>query len=211
MNELSPLARVRDEELAGQASGAGARALLTDLLATDPDSPAEITTPAWDVRSRRRGWWARRLLVTVVAAAALAAGTLIVPGVLTGPATAVSYTSDELDITQVDGQWVARIKDPYAEHEKYTRGFSTVGLRLKLELVPVSPSQVGMVVEQSAAGGALRVGREPENCALETPGCALVIRIPVGFAEAADVKFGRGARPGEGYALPGPANGPGEP
>lgn len=36
MNELQHLARVRDEDLAGQASGAGARALLASITSEEP-------------------------------------------------------------------------------------------------------------------------------------------------------------------------------
>jgi hypothetical protein len=42
---------------------------------------------------------------------------------------------------QEDGKWVARIKDPLAEYETYAKAFSAVGLKVRLQLVPVSPSQ----------------------------------------------------------------------
>ncbi|UBU15495.1 hypothetical protein [Nonomuraea gerenzanensis] len=201
MNELSNLARVRDEQLSGRASGAGARALFDAITA---ESPEALPAPA---RPRRR---ARRLLVSVAAATALAAGVTVVN--VTGGAT-VSYASAELDITREGGEWVARIKDPYAEHDKFTRGFAAVGLDVRVQIVPTSPSRAGKMLQLGGSGPGMRVstGTEPESCEAGRPGCALVIRVPVGAAGGAWVKFGRLARPGEAYDLPGRANAAGEP
>ncbi|GAA2210191.1 hypothetical protein GCM10009850_056500 [Nonomuraea monospora] len=192
MNELSNLARVSDEELSGQASGAGARALFEAITAEQPQP--EAARP-------------RRLLAAVAAAAALAAGVTVVN--LTGGAT-VSYASAELDITQEGGAWVARIKDPYAEHEKYTKGFAAVGLNVQVQIVPTSPSRAGKLLQQGG-GSSVWTGTEPEACEAGRPGCTLIVKVPVGAGGGAWVKFGRLARAGEAYDLPGRANAAGEP
>ncbi|NJP94457.1 hypothetical protein HCN51_34305 [Nonomuraea sp. FMUSA5-5] len=202
MNELSNLARVRDEDLSGRVSGAGARALLESITAEDPE-----TRPATPGPRRRR---ARRLLVSVAAATVLAAGVTVVN--VTGGAT-VSYASAELDITQEGGEWVARIKDPYAENEKYTRGFAAVGLNVQVRIVPASPSRAGQLLQLGGSGRGMRVSTvtEPDGCEPGRPGCDLVIKVPVGVTGEAWVKFGRLARPGEAYDQPGRANAKGEP
>jgi hypothetical protein len=197
MNELSNLARIRDEELSGQASGAGARALFEAITAESPESLAARP---------RRG--ARRLLLSVAAAMALAAGVTLAN--VTGGAT-VSYASAELDITQEGGEWVARIKDPYAEHEKYTRGFAAVGLDVQVQIVPTAPSRAGRMLQMGGSGSRISTATEPEGCEPGRAGCALVIRVPVGSGGGAWVKFGRLARPGEAYDLPGRATAKGEP
>ncbi|SPL97341.1 unnamed protein product [[Actinomadura] parvosata subsp. kistnae] len=148
--------------------------------------------------------------MSVAAATVLAAGVTVVN--VTGGAT-VSYASAELDITQEGGEWVARIKDPYAEHEKYTRGFAAVGLNVRVQIVPASPSRAGQLLQLGGSGRGMRVSTvtEPDGCEPGRPGCDLVIRVPVGAAGEAWVKFGRLARPGEAYDQPGRANAKGEP
>ncbi|MEV4116356.1 hypothetical protein [Nonomuraea sp. NPDC049695] len=204
MNELQNLARVRDEDLAGQASGAGARALLAAITAEEP-TPERAPVP------RRR---TRRLLLSAAATATLAAAALIGPSLVTTPAVATSYASTELDITREGGDWVARIKDPYADHKKYTEGFKAVGLNVQLQIVPVSPSGVGEMFQMgmggSAIGQRMYTGTEPDGCETGRPGCVLVIKLPVGFNAQAWVKFGREARPGEAYQNSGRANAKGE-
>lgn len=204
MNELSDLARIRDEELAGQASGAGARALLASITAEDP-------VPERARPSRRR---ARRVLVSVMATAVLVAAALIGPSILNGRGSATSYASTELDIVQEGGEWVARIKDPYAEAEKYTEGFDAVGLNVKVQIVPASPSRAGKMLQAGMGGGAIgermSTDSEPGGCDGGQPGCVLVIKLPIGFKGEAWVKLGRPAKPGEAYDLPGRANAEGE-
>ncbi|MFD0479407.1 hypothetical protein ACFQ0B_73030 [Nonomuraea thailandensis] len=115
----------------------------------------------------------------------------------------MSYASAELDITQEGGEWVARIKDPYAEHEKYTRGFAAVGLDVQVRIVPTAPSRAGQMLQMGGSGASISTATEPEGCEPGPPGCALVIRVPVGADGGAWVKFGRLARPGRRTTCPG--------
>ncbi|MFI7639435.1 hypothetical protein [Nonomuraea sp. NPDC049400] len=204
MNELKHLARVRDEDLAGRASGAGARALLAAITAEEP-TPERAHVP------RRRTW---RLLLSAAATAVLAAAALIGPSLVTTTGVATSYASTELDIVQEGGEWVARIKDPYARYEKYNQGFKAVGLDVSLQIVPLSPSRAGGLVQSglgdAAVGERITTGTEPDGCEAGQPGCVLVLKLPVGFKGQAWLKFGRRARPGEAYGVPGHANAKGE-
>ncbi|MEZ7132207.1 hypothetical protein ACBR40_43305 [Nonomuraea sp. AD125B] len=212
MNELTRLARVRDEELTGQSSTEGARALLAAITAGQVE-------PAPARRARRLGTPARRLLAGAAATAVLAAGAVLGPGLLAGPGGTAVYASTELDITREGGEWVARVKDAYAQYDAYTRGFAAVGLDVHLQIVPAGPSRAGGVVQMgvASAGGAtrgstaMRTDSEPSGCVVGRAGCVLVIRLPVTFEGRAWVKLGRSARPGEAYEAPGRADAKGEP
>ncbi|MFI6988232.1 hypothetical protein [Nonomuraea wenchangensis] len=179
--------------------------------------------PAPAPRARRLGTPARRLLAGGAATAVLAAGAVLGPGLLPGPGGTAVYASTELDITREGGEWVARVKDAYAQYDAYTRGFAAVGLDVHLQIVPAGPSRAGGVVQSGvqsgveSAGGAtgestaMRTGSEPSGCVVGRPGCVLVIRLPVTFEGRAWVKLGRAARPGEAYEAPGRADAEGEP
>jgi hypothetical protein len=143
------------------------------------------------------------VLVGVVAAAVL--GPSLVPG---GAAGAKSYASAAIDIVQEGRTWVARIKDPLAEYEKYREGFESLGLDVTLELVPASPSLVGQPVaplfhpdtpDPFEPAGEFSAGVEPEGCTPGTPGCHLAFHVPVGFTGKVRAQLGRPARPGEPY------------
>ncbi|MFB9882638.1 hypothetical protein ACFFMN_32395 [Planobispora siamensis] len=154
------------------------------------------------------------VLAGVVAAAVL--GPSLVPG---GGAGAKSYASAAIDIVQEGRNWVARIKDPLAEHERYREGFASLGLDVTLELVPASPGLVGQPVAPVfdpggpmtfESSGEFSAGVEPEGCTPGTPGCLLVFRVPVGLAEKVRTQLGRPARPGEPYQTDSPATHRGE-
>ncbi|NUW40558.1 hypothetical protein [Nonomuraea rhodomycinica] len=201
MNELTDLARVRDDELAGRASGAGARALLASVAATDPaERPSPVPLPG--AASRRR---ARRLLAGALATAALAAAMVLGPSFLedgSGPAT--SYANAAIEIEQRGDWWVARIRDPFADHALYSEAFRAVGLDVTLELVPVPPDRVGEVVKiggSGTTGPSLGIGGElePEGCTIGQAGCALTVQVGRDLTGKAVVSLGRVARPGESY------------
>ncbi|GIH79424.1 hypothetical protein [Planobispora longispora] len=154
------------------------------------------------------------VLVGAVMAAVL--GPSLVPG---GAAGAKSYASAAIDIVQEGGNWVARIKDPLAEHERYREGFESLGLDVTLELVPASPSLVGQPVVPmfhpgapgpSGPAGEFSAGVEPEGCTPGALGCHLAFRIPVGFTGEVRAQLGRPARPGEPYQTGAAATAEGE-
>ncbi|MEU6781114.1 hypothetical protein ABZ912_18090 [Nonomuraea angiospora] len=209
MNELQHLARVRDEDLAGQASGAGARALLASITAEEPAPRGRLSaTP------RRR-----RLAMGAVAVAGLAAAAVIGPAVVGGSGPATSYANSAIDIELRGGYYVAVIKDPLADHAKYSEGFKAVGLNVDLRLVPSSPSQVGRVTSVNTGvtfrthpneDRSIGTGREPAGCTFGRPGCAMTVMVARDYAGLGVVAVGRAAEPGEKYQNIGSATRKGE-
>ncbi|MFI6498655.1 hypothetical protein [Nonomuraea typhae] len=192
MNEFQEIARIRDEELRGQASGAGARALLASITAEEP------------VREPRRWPW-KRLAAGALVTAALATAAVVGPSILNPPGSATSYANSALDIRFENNRWIARIKDPFADPEKYEEGFRAVGLDVKLQFAPSSPKMVGKIFSMggSAAGSGenTEVGMEfePADCEIDTPGCTLILRLGTSVTETV-IKAGRPAKAGEQYA-----------
>ncbi|WP_431931371.1 hypothetical protein [Nonomuraea jabiensis] len=209
MNELQHLARVRDEDLAGQASGAGARALLASILSEEPTAEPIAGPTAGPARRRTSRWrtsrWRARLAVGAVAAAGFAAAAVIAPAVLGPRGPASSYANSAIDIELRGDMYVATIKDPLADHEKYTEGFKAVGLNVNLEVVPVSPTQVGQLTGMRLSGRlapngqSISNGTTPEGCTLGSEGCAMTVEVARGWTGWASVQLGRAARPGEKY------------
>ncbi|MFI6293965.1 hypothetical protein ACIBEJ_20425 [Nonomuraea sp. NPDC050790] len=218
INELlRPLARVEPGQPGSRASGTGARALL-----------ASITAQGRGVgRTRRHG--PRRLVLGVSAAVVLATGIVVGPSLLDdGRGGAASYANSAMEIRLEGDHYVARIKDPFAEHDKYTQAFRAVGLNVGLRPVPASPGGAGKILGTIiAAGGSSRPGQEAGSDRLSVvplamgttptgcrPGlddhCVMVMRIPADFTGEVDVRLGRQAKPGEEYANFDSAMAPGE-
>ncbi|MFE3452786.1 hypothetical protein ACFXJ8_28060 [Nonomuraea sp. NPDC059194] len=196
--QVGVLARVRDEELAGRGSGAGARTLLESIMAAGQvHEPAVRRGPARPVR---------RLAVAAVAVSALAAAAVIGPGLIEGgKGVATSYANSAIEIERRGDLWVARVKDPYADHALYGEAFKAVGLDVSLNLLPASPSGVGNVVRMGFSGkttpskGGLGGGVEPDGCELGSPGCSLAVTVAVDFTGTGVISLGRPAKPGERY------------
>ncbi|MFD1938891.1 MULTISPECIES: hypothetical protein [Nonomuraea] len=207
--QVGGLARVRDEDLRGQGSGAGARTLLESITAADG---------AHEPAVRRRGPRpARRLAVAAMAVSALAAAVVIGPGLIEGgKGVPTSYANAAIEIERRGDQWVARVKDPYADHARYAEAFRAVGLDVSLNLLPASPSGVGKVVRMGFSGNTspnkgIGGGFEPEGCEMGSPGCALAVTVSVGFTGTGVVSLGRPAKPGERYGNAASATRKGEP
>jgi hypothetical protein len=136
------------------------------------------------------------------------------PSLVTGHlGSATSYAGSAIDIRQENGEWVARIKDPLAEHEEYAEAFRAVGLKVDLQLVPVSPTFVGDLVLArggSKPSGTFKGGIEPAGCRIGEAGCHLAFRVPVGFEGQVRAQLGRPAEPGEPYQAAPAATMPGE-
>ncbi|WP_181019907.1 hypothetical protein [Nonomuraea typhae] len=192
MNEFQEIARVRDGELRGQASGAGARALLAAITAEEP-----VKEP------RRRPW--KRLAAGALVTAALATAAVVGPSILNPPGSATSYANSALDIRFENNRWVARIKDPFADPERYEEGFRAVGLDVKLQFAPSSPKKVGKIFSMGGSaegtGESTEVGMEfePAGCEIDTPGCTLILTLGTTVTETV-IKAGRPAKAGEQYA-----------
>ncbi|WP_283133829.1 hypothetical protein [Rhizohabitans arisaemae] len=156
---------------------------------------------------------ARRLIAGSLVTAGIATIAVLGPSLMGGSAT--SYANSAIEINREGGQWVARIKDPLAEHEMYAKAFSAVGLNVRLQRVPASPSLVGGLVLTDGEGnpkpaGAFESGLEPENCRIGEDGCHLAFRAPVGFEGEIRAQLGRPAEPGELYQAANAANAEGE-
>ncbi|WP_214325956.1 hypothetical protein [Nonomuraea sediminis] len=173
------------------------------ITAEDPSTAAPRARPA-----RRRG--VRRLLLGVTVTAALAAGVVIGPSVLGGGhGTATSYASSEIEIEREGEEYLARIKDPYADHEKYHQAFLALGLDVDVRIVPVAPTKVGQEVT-GIEGGVRASGkswtsasgmedREGKPCSAQQKNCYLVLRVPADLTGKASLRLGRQAKPGERY------------
>ncbi|MFG3442363.1 hypothetical protein ACGF0J_34415 [Nonomuraea sp. NPDC047897] len=215
MNELRQLARVRDEDLAGQASGAGARALLSAITATGTATGTADTVhePGPPPPRRRR---MRRLLAGALVTAAVVTAVAAGPGLLGDRAgTATSYANAAMEIELRGDYWVAEVRDPFADHHEYAEAFRAVGLDIDLQLLPVSPGQVGEIVRMGFAGGkghSKGVGgdREPAGCTFGQGDCRLKVTVGRDFTGKGVLYLGRPARSGERYQGSGTATRQGE-
>ncbi|MFI7610042.1 hypothetical protein ACIBP6_02245 [Nonomuraea terrae] len=189
---IADLARVRDEDLAGepvgQASGAGARALMESIK-------EEAREP---VRRRVR---ARRSAGLGVVAAALAAA-LVVWSPFGGPAT--EYANAAVSLKSGDDFIEVVINDPEAEAEEFTEAFRAVGLDAEVRKAPVAPGDVGRLVGPITDGDfppgtGVTVSTRMDGCASAWCG---KVSMPVGFTGKVVFGIGRPAAPGERYAGP---------
>ncbi|SDM64538.1 hypothetical protein [Nonomuraea jiangxiensis] len=228
INELlRPLARVEPGQPDSHASGAGARALLASIATQEQGVPAGA---AWRPH-RRLPRDRRRLGLGLAAAIVLAAGLVVGPSLLEdGRGGVASYANSAVEIHREGEQYVAHIKDPFADYGKYTEAFHAVGLNVDLRPVPVSPGSVGKILGMVITGSAgpdraaepdpagprfdgipLTMGTTPKGCRPgQDGGCSMVMRIPAAFTGTVDVQLGRQAKPGEDYANPDLAMAPGE-
>nr|BFE84188.1 hypothetical protein GCM10020093_067890 [Planobispora longispora] len=153
------LADLRDQE----------RRLLTAIAGTGPDAAG--TGPSGPVR--RRGAMPRLVaglaVTTVLAVAAVIGFTLVQERA----GTATSYANAAIDIELRGDEYVATIKDPFADHALYSEGFKALGLDVGLQLVPASPTRVGDIVRYGSSGtngdDKLGGGLSPEGCAPGSP------------------------------------------
>ncbi|MEV4015778.1 hypothetical protein AB0J35_35275 [Nonomuraea angiospora] len=189
---IAELARVRDEDLAedpvGQASGAGARALMESIM-------AEERVPARR-RSPRRGRWLGLVAVAVAASVALVVG---VP--FGGPVT--EYANAAVSVKAGDDYLEVAINDPEAEAAEFTEAFRAVGLDAEVKKAPVAPEDVGKLVGPIMDGefppGAGMMGSRKEDCPSAWCG---TVSIPVHYKGKVIFGIGRPAAPGEPYATP---------
>ncbi|MBB5773897.1 hypothetical protein [Nonomuraea jabiensis] len=190
---IAELARVRDEELAGdpvgQASGAGARALMESIM-------AEERVPARR-RSSRGGRWLGLATVAVAASVVLAVG---VP--FGGPVT--EYANAAVSVKAGDDYLEVAINDPEAEAAEFTEAFRAVGLDAVVKKAPVAPEDVGELVGPIVDGefppGLGMTSSRKEDCASAWCG---TVSIPIHSKGKIIFGIGRPAAPGERYATQG--------
>ncbi|MGP3960920.1 hypothetical protein ACTWPT_33430 [Nonomuraea sp. 3N208] len=201
---MQRLAKAHDGALKGQADTGAARELFALIVAGD-------VTPA--VPRPARAGKARLVVATALVTGAAAAAVVLGPGLLAGPDATV-YANSAIELQRDGDQWLARIKDPYADHHRYTEAFAAVGLDVELRLVPSSPSGVGKLVGfgvayspgSPGAGGSLDMAIDDCTGA----DCWMSLRVPADFAGRGEVQIGREARPGESYQNGASAASPGE-
>jgi hypothetical protein len=184
---ITDLARVRDEDLfkepMGQASGAGARALMESIM-SEKREPVRTGFPRW-----------RGLGAVAVALAAV----LIVWGPFGGPAT--EYANAAVTLRTGEDFITVMIKDPEAEAATFTEAFRAVGLNAEVKKVPVAAQDVGKLIGPAASGnfppGTGMTIHTSYDCASVWCG---KISMPVGFTGNIVFGIGRLAAPGERYA-----------
>ncbi|WP_322759663.1 hypothetical protein [Frankia sp. Cr2] len=197
--QVARLARVRDEELNGLNSGTAARTLLASIVA-DQVHPC-------DPQPRRRlaGWQPRRLVLAAAAVIAMTvAGVVGLSLLQDGMGNATSYANSAIEVTRERDFFVARIKDPLADRDKYVEAFRAVGKDVRIELVPVSPRLVGQRLQASGGSGQMSSelvssGPNPADCELKPASCTMVIRISAETTGTVRYTLGRAAQPGEAY------------
>ncbi|POM26568.1 hypothetical protein BTM25_09690 [Actinomadura rubteroloni] len=185
--------------------------LSADTAAALADRIVTSTTEAPDIRSphrtRRRLAIGLPLLTTGLAGATAVTVLLVSPGD-GSPAPVPSRPSAShapkvelaaaLTFTRNGGHIDVRIRDPYADPERYKEEFAKHGLDVDLKLIPSSPSIVGTVV--MIEGDITPINKKG---ACEVPGggdtCPVGVRVPVDYKGHAAVAFARAARPGEHY------------
>ncbi|MGN9838834.1 hypothetical protein ACTMTI_12000 [Nonomuraea sp. H19] len=187
---IADLARVRDEDLVkepvGQASGAGARALMESIM-------SEEREPA------RRRFKVRRGLGLAVLATGLAVA-LVLGLPLGGPVT--QFANAAVSVEAGDNYLNVTITDPEADVAMFTEAFRAVGLNAEVKKVPVAPEDVGALIGPATPGdfppgtGVTRSSRQ-ESCA--SARCTK-ISMPIHYTGRVIFGIGRPAAPGERYA-----------
>ncbi|GAA0945480.1 hypothetical protein GCM10009560_60520 [Nonomuraea longicatena] len=178
---------MRDEELSGRASGAGARTLLASIMTEQP-------------RRSRRGRWLTAAAITGVLATAAVVAPVVVDG---GPSQ--SYANSAIEVWRDGDTLRARIKDMQANEKRYEEAFAAMGAKVRLDRVPVTPNKVGSLIRGGSGGGAVGgrtgFGTDPAGCLLTSPDCVLVIGVS-GVGTEHFFLVGRQAEPGETYQNP---------
>ncbi|MED7929384.1 hypothetical protein SMD20_34435 [Nonomuraea sp. LP-02] len=190
---LADLARVRDENLIGEASAPEAQELMRAIM-SEERKPVTVTRPR---RKVRRGLVLG--LATMTAAAAVAVGT----GLVGGPVT--SYANAAVSIEKTAEYFSVHITDPTADRRRFEEAFRAVGLNVTVKVVPVAPSDVGKLIGPVVPDGFKwhgsigTQGITPCSSAF----CAKVW-MPADFPGRVVFGIGRPAEPGEPYVGDGP-------
>ncbi|WP_067491855.1 hypothetical protein [Actinomadura hibisca] len=173
----------------------GARNLLAAVTAEEP-----LTEAARPRRVRRP-----RLLAGAVAMALAVAAFVGLNGA--GPTRLSGYANAAVDIEHTGDVYVVRVKDAYADSDRFTEAFAKLGVRAKLSIVPVSPASERKVL----AVGDLGTGPADEildgsvdvtvpECPSDGRACPLTVELSGDVRRSGlAVMLGRAARPGETY------------
>ncbi|MFI7133928.1 hypothetical protein ACIBQ1_50195 [Nonomuraea sp. NPDC050153] len=192
---LADLARVRDEDLTGEASAPEAQGLMHAIM-SEERKPVTVTRPR---RKVRRGLVLG--LATMATATAVAVGT----GLVSGPVT--SYANAAVSIKKTGEHFSVNITDPTADRRRFEEAFRAVGLNVTVKVVPVAPSDIGKLIGPVVPGGFKWHG------SIGTQGitpCSSVfcakVWMPADFPGRVVFGVGRPAKPGEPYVGDGPVD-----
>jgi hypothetical protein len=162
---------------------------------------------AVESRTPERGSLARTVGVAALISLVLAVASL----------GAVSYFSAKsaqaspLVFQSSGGDIVVTITNPQASATELRTAFERHGFDIGVELVAVSPSLVGTVVEHSGTPGSDVEPMGAGECVTGGGGlCKTGLRIPATFHGQANISIGRAAAPNEEYLVRGQGFGPGE-
>jgi hypothetical protein len=167
------------------------RALLEAIFDGGHPNPVE--------RVRRHGHRWRPAVASTLAAGALAAVLMLA---LNGGSTVGPASADAVSFhTAASGAIVATVTDPFAAESQLDAAFAAQGLRITVNLMPVSPSIVGTVlnVGEDNAGIAQIKALQGGHCLQGGGGCPIGVEIPRDFNGAGNITLGRPAKAGERY------------
>ncbi len=165
------------------------------------------------LRSAGGGGFRLRRSAVLCACGAVAAGAIA--AVLLSATSAVRPTPAEAVAfrTAASGDILATVTEPFAAQAQLNAAFAKQGLKITVNLIPVSPSSIGTVLFVGESGSV--VGQitplQGGRCLAGGGGCAIGIRIPRGFAGEGSITLGRPAKPGEPYESSASVFAPGEP
>jgi hypothetical protein len=106
-----------------------------------------------------------------------------------------------LSFTDTGNSVIVRVVDPSADPARYNAEFKAMGLKVKVEAVPVSPAWVGKFAGYSVPDerSKLRLLDPGEKCTgtlnAADPGCQEGVEVPKNLEGWAEIDFGRAARP----------------
>jgi hypothetical protein len=203
MNPVKTIIPIGDAE--------AARMLTDDAFAGLAEQIMSVPVPEHGAARRPAGRraLARRWLIGIPVAAGLTVATLAAAVIVqlgpggAGAAQALAFARH--------GRWIdVTVRDAFAAPQVYRAEFRAHGLKIKLSLVPASPSVIGILDGYKTSGNDNRI--KPlmaKNC---RPGgsCPIGLRIPLDYHGSAALMVGRPAKPGETYAITGPATALGE-
>lgn len=148
-------------------------------------------------RRNVRGW--RPVVASAIAVGAAAA---VVSLALSGNSTVDPASADAVSFrTAASGSIVATVTDPFAAQSQLDAAFTAQGMRVKVTLIPVSPSIVGTVlyVGESNPGATQIRALQGGHCLTGGGGCPIGVEIPRDFSGTGSITLGRPAKPGERY------------
>ncbi|MFF5210432.1 hypothetical protein [Streptosporangium sp. NPDC000396] len=188
---IANLARVQDENLSGQASGAGARTLLDEIVATGP---------ATQQRRRRflPGLTSRRLVIAAAVTMALA-GTFVVAPTLFKVSGQV-YANQAVTVDRDGDEYVFYVTD--TKPEDLQKAFRELGLNVSVTEMPVSPQDDRDILGVDKDPDVGKVSFGSTGCAYRVKGCTSTFRVPVDLKGHVKFQVPRPAKPGEKYAYP---------